>query len=103
MYAIVRKGSKQFEVEKGKLYRFDRMLGDSGDEVVFEDVLLVVDGEKREIGTPKVDGATVTGKIVKEIKDKKVISFKVKRRKSSKTKKGHRQKYTVIEIVDIKK
>ncbi len=102
MYAIVQKGTKQFEVEKGKIYKFDRMLGAVGDEITFEEVLLVVDGTKRSIGTPNVEGATVTGTILGEAKGKKVICYKFKKRKSSATKKGHRQKYTLVEIKDIK-
>lgn len=102
MYAIVQQGTKQFEVEKGKLYKFDRMLGEPGSEVTFDQVLLVVDGDKRKIGTPLVKDAQVQGKIVKETKGKKVISFKFRRRKASQVKKGHRQKYTVVEITDIK-
>ncbi len=86
MYAIVQQGLKQFEVEKGQLYKFDKVMGNEGDDYSFDEVLLVVDGEKRHIGTPVIKGAVVSAKIVKDIKDKKVISFKFRRRKSSMTK-----------------
>ncbi len=102
MYAIVQQGSKQFQVEKGKAYQFDRLPNASGDKVSFKEVLLVVDKSKRHIGTPFVKGAEVRGKVVTEVKGKKVISFKFKRRKSSKKIKGHRQRYTLVEIEDIK-
>ena len=102
MYAIVQQGSKQFEVEKGKTYKFDRIVDNKGDEISFKEVLLVVDGDKRHIGTPLVKGAEVVGTIQGEVKVKKVISFKFKRRKDSKRIKGHRQKYTVITIKNIK-
>ncbi|MBU1862421.1 MAG: 50S ribosomal protein L21 [Candidatus Omnitrophica bacterium] len=102
MYAIVQQGTKQFEVEQGKTYQFDRMLGKAGDEISFKEVLLVVDTKKCHIGTPYVSGAEVSGKIVREAKGKKVISFKFKRRKGSKVKKGHRQKYTLVEITNMK-
>lgn len=102
MYAVVQKGTKQFEVEKGNTYRFDKMDLNEGDTVTFDDVLLVVDGEDRKIGAPKVDGATVEGKVVGDVKGKKVINFKFRRRKASQRKKGHRQQYTVVEITDIK-
>jgi len=102
MYAIVQQGSKQFEVEKGKIYRFDKMMGEVGEDISFKEVLLVVDSKKRSIGTPFVKGAEVKGKIIGDAKGKKVISFKFRRRKNSKKKIGHRQQYTLIKIADIK-
>jgi len=102
MYAIVQQGTKQFEVEKGQIYRFDKMMGEVGEEVSFNEILLIVDGEKRNIGTPVVKGAEVKGKIIGDAKGKKVISFKFRRRKSSMKKIGHRQKYTLVKIEDIK-
>ena len=102
MYAIVQQGSKQVQVEKGKSYEFDRMLGKPGEEITFKEVLLIGGTKTPKIGTPYVEGAEVTATIEKEIKGKKVISFKFKRRKASKRKKGHRQKYTLITITDIK-
>jgi large subunit ribosomal protein L21 len=102
MYAIVQQGSKQFEVEKGKIYQFDKMMGEVGQEISFKEILLVVDGETRNIGTPFVKGAEVKGTVIGDAKGKKVISFKFRRRKSSKKKIGHRQKYTLIKIADIK-
>ncbi len=102
MYAIVQTGTKQFEVEKGQLYKFDKVMGNEGEEFTFDQVLLVVDGENRHVGTPLVKGAEVKATIVKDVKDKKVISFKFRRRKSSQRKIGHRQQYTVMKIEDIK-
>ena len=101
MYAIVQQGSKQFVVEKGKLYKFDRIMGEPGDDFTFSEVLLVVDGKNRQIGTPTVKGAEVKAKIVAEVKGKKVICYKFKKRKSQSSKKGHRQKYTLMEIKEI--
>ena len=102
MYAIVQQGTKQFEVETGQIYRFDKMMGEVGEEISFKEILLIVDGEKRNIGTPVVKGAEVKGKIIGDAKGKKVISFKFRRRKSSMKKIGHRQKYTLVKIEDIK-
>lgn len=102
MYAIVQTGKKQFEVEKGGLYEFDKVVGTPGETYSFNEVLLVVDGETRHIGTPVVKGAEVTATIVKDVKGKKVISYKFKRRKGSRKKIGHRQQYTVMKIEDIK-
>jgi large subunit ribosomal protein L21 len=101
MYAIVQQGTKQLEVEKGQIYKFDKMLGEIGEEISFKEVLLVVDGDKRSIGTPTVKGGEVKGKIVGDAKGKKVISFKFRRRKNSMKKIGHRQQYSLVKIEDI--
>ena len=101
MYAIIQQGTKQFEVTKGQTYKVDKLVGNEGDEVTFKEVLLVVDGKKRHIGTPFVKKAQVTAKIIKDVKGKKVISFKFKRRKKSRRIRGHRQKYTEVTITDI--
>ena len=102
MYAIIQKGTKQLSIEKGAIYKIDKVLGEPGDEISFKEVLLVVDGETSHIGTPFVKDAEVVGKIIKDVKGKKVYSFKFRRRKSSKVKKGHRQQYTLLQIEDIK-
>ena len=102
MYAIIEQGGKQLQVEKGGTYRFERVPGNKGDKVSLKEVLLIADGKKRHIGTPYVKKAEVIGTIINEVKDKKVISFKFKRRKSSRRKIGHRQKYTLVEVTDIK-
>ena len=101
MYAVIQQGTKQFEIEKGKTYLLDRIGGNEGDEITFNEVLLVVDGKKTHIGNPYVKNAQVKMKIIREVKGKKVIAFKFKKRKSSRTIKGHRQKYTLVEITDI--
>ncbi len=101
MYAVIEQGKKQFKVEKGAFYKVDKMLGEKGGEVSFKNVLLVADGEKSSIGAPYVEGAEVKCTIVGEAKGKKVVSLKFRRRKASKVKKGHRQKYTVIKVEDI--
>ncbi len=101
MYAIVQKGGQQIQVEKGQILKFDKMDGAEGDVISFDEVLLVVDGETRKVGTPVVKGATVSGRIVTNVKGKKVIAFQFRRRKASKRKKGHRQQYTQVEITDI--
>ena len=74
---------------------------EEGESITFSEVLLVVDGDSRKIGTPLVEGASVTGKIIKDVKGKKVISFKFRRRKASQVKKGHRQPITVVRIESI--
>ncbi|MBM9538220.1 50S ribosomal protein L21 [Desulfobulbus alkaliphilus] len=101
MYAIVRTGGKQYQVEAGDTLRVEKLLGEVGDTVELADVLLVVDGESVTIGQPKVDGAKVVAKIVEQGRHKKIIVFKKKRRKGYQVKKGHRQMYTALNIETI--
>ena len=91
MYAIVRTGGKQYQVEAGDTLRVEKLLGEVGDTLELSEVLLVVDGETVKIGQPMVDGAKVVAKIVEQGRHKKVIVFKKKKRKGYQVKKGHRQ------------
>lgn len=101
MYAIIRTGGKQYQVEAGDTLRVEKLQGEVGDTVELSDVLLVVDGDKVSIGQPVVDGARVTAKIVEQGRHKKIIVFKKKRRKGYQVKKGHRQMYTALTIATI--
>ena len=101
MYAIIRTGGKQYQVEAGDTLRVEKLLGEVGDTVELADVLLLVDGETVKIGQPVVDGAKVVAKIVEQGRHKKVIVFKKKRRQGYQVKKGHRQMYTALTIETI--
>jgi large subunit ribosomal protein L21 len=101
MYAIVRTGGKQYQVEAGDTLRVEKLLGEVGDTVELADVLLVVDGEAVRIGQPQVEGAKVVARIVEQGRHKKIIVFKKKRRKGYQVKKGHRQMYTALNIETI--
>jgi large subunit ribosomal protein L21 len=101
MYAIVRTGGKQYQVEAGDTLRVEKVPGEVGDTVELSDVLLLVDGETVKIGQPVVDGAKVVAKIVEQGRHKKVIVFKKKRRKGYQVKKGHRQMYTALTVETI--
>jgi large subunit ribosomal protein L21 len=101
MYAIVRTGGKQYQVEAGDTLRVEKLLGEVGDTVELSEVLLVVDGEIVKIGQPMVDGAKVVAKIVEQGRHKKIIVFKKKKRKGYQVKKGHRQMYTALTIETI--
>jgi large subunit ribosomal protein L21 len=101
MYAIVRTGGKQYQVEAGDTLRVEKLLGEVGDTLELSEVLLVVDGETVKIGQPMVDGAKVVAKIVEQGRHKKVIVFKKKKRKGYQVKKGHRQMYTALTIETI--
>ena len=98
MYAVVATGGKQYKVEEGEVLRFEKLTGEIGDEVTFDQVLMVSDGEDVRIGQPVVEGATVKGSIVEQGKNKKIIVFKYKRRKRYRRKQGHRQPFTAIKI-----
>ena len=98
MYAIVRTGGKQYQVEAGDKLKVEKLQGEVGAQVELEDVLLVVDGETVRIGRPVVEGAKVTATIVEQGRNKKIIVFKKKRRKGYQVKRGHRQFYTALNI-----
>ena len=102
MYAIVEISGKQFKVEKNKFIYTDKVEPKSGKKVEFNNVLLISDKGKIKLGKPTVKGSKVTGEILSQLKDDKVIVFKKKRRKGYKVKNGHRQQMTKILIKDIK-
>jgi large subunit ribosomal protein L21 len=101
MYAIVRTGGKQYQVAPGDHLRVEKLVGEVGDSVELDAVLLVADGEDVKVGQPVVEGAKVTARIVEQGKAKKVLVYKKKRRKGYEVKRGHRQLYTALEIKDI--
>lgn len=102
MFAIVTIAGKQFKVEKDKAIFTPKLAGKEGDEVSFEDVLLVDNEGKVKVGAPSVKGAKISAKILEQKKADKVIVFKKKRRKGYKKKNGHRQQLTKVLIEDIK-
>lgn len=101
MYAIVKTGGKQVKVAKGDTLNVEKLEAKAGETVTLDSVLLLADGDKITVGTPLVEGATVTAKVVEQIKDKKVIVFKKKRRQNYRRKRGHRQQLTVLEVTAI--
>ena len=101
MYAIVRTGGKQYQVEAGDTLRVEELQGEVGDTVELDDVLLVVDGETVTVGQPVVEGAKVVAKVLEQGRHKKIIVFKKKRRQGYQVKKGHRQMYTALKIETI--
>ena len=101
-YAVIESGGKQFMVRPGTVVVVERLPQDEGQDVTFERVLAVSDGEAVEIGEPVVEGARVTGKVLGHVRGRKVVVFKKKRRKGYKRKKGHRQELTRVEIGELK-
>ena len=100
MYAIIKTDGKQLKVEKGQAIYVEKLDVKAGDKVTFDQVVLV-GGEKTVIGTPLVEGATVTGTVEKQGRAKKVVTFKYKPKKHQHTKQGHRQPYTKVVIDEI--
>ncbi|WP_010630327.1 50S ribosomal protein L21 [Sporolactobacillus vineae] len=100
MYAIIETGGKQLKVEEGKTIFVEKLAAEAGETVTFDKVLFV-GGDDAKVGTPTVDGATVTGKVVEQGRAKKIIVFKFKRRKNYRRKQGHRQPFTKVTIEKI--
>ncbi|MDO8518591.1 MAG: 50S ribosomal protein L21 [Deltaproteobacteria bacterium] len=100
LQAIIKTGGKQYIVTKGDKILVEKLGGDAGAEVTFDQVLMVT-GDQVKIGAPLVSGAKVAGKILSQEKAKKVIAFKYKRRKGYHKTKGHRQQLTRVEITGI--
>ena len=101
MYAVIRSGGKQYKVSAGSMVTVERIKGDLGDNVVFEEVLAVV-GDEVHLGQPRVEDATVHGTIVAQDKAKKIVVFKKKRRKGYRRTMGHRQLRTRCRIDEIR-
>ena len=101
MYAIVEIAGQQFKVEKDQKVYVNRLEGKEGSKVAFDNILLLDNAGKILLGDPSVKGASVEAKILKHLKDDKVIVFKKKRRKGYKVKNGHRQFLTQIMVENI--
>ena len=99
--AVIKTGGKQYIVHPGQKIKIEKLSTKEGGEVEFKEVLLLDNEKRTEIGTPEVKGATVKGKLLKQAKAKKVVVFKFKAKKREKTKKGHRQPYSEVEILTI--
>jgi len=102
MYAVIATGGKQYRVIKGETLRVEKLAGEEGSKVELDGVLMVVDGDNVEVGTPMLDKGTVTARIKSHGRGKKMEIIKFRRRKHSRTQAGHRQSYTEIEVTDIK-
>jgi large subunit ribosomal protein L21 len=100
MYAVIKTGGKQLRVEEGQTIFVEKIDANEGDVVVFDEVLLV-GGEETKVGAPFINGATVTAKVEKQGKSKKIIVFKYKPKKNYRKKQGHRQPYTRLVVEKI--
>jgi large subunit ribosomal protein L21 len=100
-YAEVSSGGKQYKVREGETLRLEKLPGEVGAPVAFDQVLLFSDGENVSIGRPVLDDVQVQGHIVEQGRAKKIVVFKYKRRKRYRRKQGHRQSYTAVRIDSI--
>ena len=102
MHAVIKTGGKQYIVKPGDIIDIEKISGEPGEEVNFEEVLLVSDdGEDVKVGSPVVESAKVEGRIVRQKRGEKIVVFKFKRRKGYRRKAGHRQSLTSVEITSI--
>ena len=103
MFAVIETGGKQYKVSEGEVLFIEKIDGAADDSVKFDKVLAISNDNGFKVGAPYVDGASVTAKLVKQGKAKKIYVFKMKRKKNERSKKGHRQPYTKVVIETISK
>ena len=101
MYAVIETGGKQYRVQQGDVILVEKLDGQAGDSVSFDSVLLVSADAGTKVGTPLVAGAVVEGKVLDQVKGKKIVVYKYKSKKNERKKQGHRQPYTKVQIEKI--
>ena len=101
MYAIIKTGGKQYRVQEGDNIFVEKLASDVDSEVVFDQVLAVVHDGAVKVGSPVVEGAKVTAKVLEQGKEKKVLVFKYKAKSDYRRRQGHRQPYTKVVIEKI--
>ena len=101
MYAVFRTGGKQYRAAKGDVLRLEKIEADEGATIQFDDVLLIGEGSDIQVGTPLISGSSVSGKVLRQGKSKKVTVVKFKRRQNYLRQGSHRQFFTEVEITDI--
>ena len=102
MYAVIESCGKQYKVAEGDVVFFEKLPEEEGKKVTFKNVVMLSAGDNIQVGTPYVKDVSVEGKVVSHGKHKKIIVFKMKAKKNERTKQGHRQPYTKVEITSIK-
>lgn len=98
MYAVIKTGGKQYRIAAGQKIKVEQISADIGQAITLDQVLSVGEGETLKIGTPLVDGATVTATVLAQGRHDKVHIFKMRRRKHYQKRQGHRQNYTELRI-----
>ena len=101
MYAVIKTGGKQYRVAADDVLKIEKIAGDAGSQVNFDQVLMVGGEGAPKVGTPFISGAKVSAEVVEQGRGPKVIAFKKRRRKNSRRKRGHRQELTTVKITGI--
>lgn len=101
MYAIVETGGKQYKLEEGRYLDVELLNAEVDKKVVFDKIVMLVNGKKSTVGQPYVASATVEGKVVKHDKAKKIIVYKQRPKKGYRKKQGHRQQFTRVMVTKI--
>jgi large subunit ribosomal protein L21 len=101
VYAVIKTGGKQYRVQQGDVIFVEKLNAQADEAVTFDEVLLVGDADQSKVGTPVVEGAKVEGKVLAQVKGKKIVVYKYKAKKNERKKQGHRQPYTKVEITAI--
>ena len=101
MYAIIETGGKQYKVAEGDVIRCDLHSGEVGSDVTFEKVVLAGNGDDVKVGSPALQGASVTGTVLRHAKDKKILVFRYKPKKRVRKLNGHRQPFAEVKITKI--
>jgi len=101
MYAVLKTGGKEYRISKGDIIRVEKLDGKVGDQVALKDVLMVSQEDQVQFGSPHLTNAVVTGEIIQQMKGRKVLTYKMKKRKNYRRFKGHRQTYTYLKVNDI--
>lgn len=100
-FAVIQTGGKQYKVSAGEKFKIEKLDANIGEGVIFDKILLSVDGDNIEIGTPYIEGAKVEANVLKQARDKKKIVFRYHSKTRYRKKKGHRQNFTEVEITNI--
>ncbi len=101
MYAVIQTGGKQYRVKEGDIFYVEKLPAEKNSEIIFDQVLLVSDENGVEIGTPILENARVACEVLQQFRGKKILVYKVKRRKKYRKRKGHRQYYTRLRVLEI--
>ena len=101
MFAVLKTGGKQYKVAKNDIIEIERLPGEAGETIVFDQILMVGDGTSATAGAPLIAGASVAGTLLEQAKGDKVIVFKKRRRHNYRRRNGHRQQHTILKIVSI--
>jgi len=100
-FAVIETGGKQYKVSTSKILEIEKVNVEEGKTIQFKNVLLINDNNNTEIGNPKIEGAIVEAKLLKNVKDRTILVFHKRRRKNSRKKNGHRQQHSKIQITKI--